>query len=374
MHRVLVLGGYGFFGGRICAALARNPRVQLWIAGRDQNQATALAYQLGIGGERALALDARHPQFAARLRKLAIGTVIHTAGPFQGQDYSVARAAIEARCHYLDLADDRAFVRGISALDAAAKSAGVAIVSGVSSLPALSSAVVDRYREEFARLDVIRIGISSGALVPGLATVQAVFGYCGKPVRSLEGGHWTEQPGWLDREEHEFPKPVGTRLLGRCDVPDLDLLPARYPGVKTVSFHAGFASATGHKLVEWLAERVRDGKLATALPFARACSIVARWLQPMLSDRGGMYVRLEGLHENGAPLTLTWHLLARENHGPNIPCAPAIALAGRIAAGTQLPAGAYPCLGLLTVDDVLEPLKGLGVREYPPPTAGGQRR
>ena len=33
--RVLVLGAYGFFGSRIAAGLARNPRVQLILAGRD---------------------------------------------------------------------------------------------------------------------------------------------------------------------------------------------------------------------------------------------------------------------------------------------------------------------------------------------------
>lgn len=367
MHRVLVLGGYGFFGSRICEALARNPRVQLVIAGRDANKATALAYRLGLGGDRARALDAADPQLALRLRKLEVGTLIHTVGPFQGQDYTVARACITARCNYLDLADGRAFVRGIGTLDVAAKAAGVSVIAGVSSLPALTTAVIDRYREEFEKLEAIRIGISSGAVVPGPATVQAVLGYCGKPIRVLDHGRWTEESGWLDRITHDFPKPVGPRLLGRCDVPDLDLLPQRYPGVKTVSFHAGFASETAHKAVEWLATRVRDGKLRSVAPFAGVLTTIARWIQPVVSDRGGMFVTLEGQLQ-GAPHKLTWHLIARENHGPNIPCAPAIALAARIAANAELPRGAMPCMGLLSVDDVLEPLKGLSIRELPPKT------
>src|SRR3954470_6610275 len=366
MHRVLVLGGYGFFGSRICIALARNPRVQLFIAGRDSNKATALAYQLGLNGDRARVLDATDAQLALRLKKLGVGTLIHTAGPFQGQDYTVARACIAAGCNYLDLADGRAFVGGIGKLDAAAKAAGVSVISGVSSVPAFTSAVVDRYLEHFRPLESIRVGISSGAVVPGPATVRAVFGYCGKPIRVLDQGRWTQEYGWLDRITHNFPKPVGPRLLGRCDVPDLDLLPQRYPGVKPVSFHAGFASETCHKGVEWLAMRVRDGKLRSAAPFARVLTTLARWLQPMVSDRGGMFVTLEGQHQ-GAPLKLTWHLIARENHGPNIPCAPAIALAGKIAAGTKLPAGAFACMGLLSVDDLLEPLKNLSIRELPPP-------
>jgi len=233
---------------------------------------------------------------------------------------------------------------------------------------------VDRYLPDFARLDVIRSGITSGAVVPGIATVKAVFGYCGKPIRVLEKGEWQIVHGWLDTQSHEFPKPVGRRTLGRCDVPDLDLLPLRYPGVKTVSFHAGFASHTAHRVVERLAMWVRDGKLKSALPFAQPMNTIARWIRPLVSDRGAMFVRMEGMHENGAPLTLTWNLVARENDGPIIPCAAAIALANKIAAGQQLPVGATPCLGLLSVDDLMEPLKGFSIRELQPPAVSGVSR
>src|SRR3954462_15231237 len=152
MQRILVLGGYGFFGARICAALVRNPRIQLVIAGRNGDKATALAYQLGLRAENARALDSTSPQFSQTLRKLGITTLIHTAGPFQEQGYAVAHAAIQAGTNYLDLADGREFVGGIGALDAAARQANVAVVSGASLLPALTSAVIDRYLPEFSRL------------------------------------------------------------------------------------------------------------------------------------------------------------------------------------------------------------------------------
>ena len=366
MHRILVLGGYGFFGSRICSSLARNPGVHLLIAGRNADKATALAYQIGLRAENAKALDVTDPKLADKLRKLQVATLIHTVGPFQEQNYAVARAAISAGCNYLDLADGRAFVTGIGALDAAARAAGVSVISGVSSLPALSSAVVDRYRGEFSRLDSIRMGITSGAVVPGIATIRAVLGYCGQPFRALEKGEWTQVRGWLDTRVHEFPKPVDARLLGRCDVPDLDLLPARYAGVKTVSFHAGFASDAGHRLVEWLARLVHDGRLKSALPFARPLAYIAKWTESFFSDRGGMFITMQGLEPDGAPLTLTWNLIAYDNHGPNIPCGPAIALANKIAGGFEPPRGAMPCMGLLSVDEVLEPLKGLSIRELVP--------
>ena len=367
--RVLVLGAYGFFGRRICQPLSRNPRLRLILAGRDPKKATELAYQLGLTADHARRIDASEPRLGTLLRKLGVNLVIHTAGPFQQQDYHVARAAIEAGSHYLDLADGREFVSGITRLDAAARAAQVSVVSGASSLPALSCAVADVYLPAFSRLDSIRIGISSGALVPGLATVRAVFGYCGQPIQVLEDGQWTQVAGWLDRQTHVFPRPVGERILGRCDVPDLTLLPARYPGIRSVSFHAGIATDTGHKSVEWLARQVQAGRLKSALPFAGLFHFLARRLQPMLSDAGGMYVRLQGMDTAGAPLELLWQLLAGENHGPDIPCGPAIALTTRMAGGIVPPAGATPCVGQLTLDEILDALKGLRVREVAPPSS-----
>jgi saccharopine dehydrogenase-like NADP-dependent oxidoreductase len=365
-HRVLVLGAYGFFGSRICEALAKNPRIQLILAGRDLTKATAAAYQLRLSAHHARALDATSPELALQLRKLGINTVIHTAGPFQGQGYEVARAAIKAGCHYLDLADGRAFVAGITRFDAEARAARVSIVSGASSLPALTSAVVDKYRGEFKRLDAIRIGITSGAVLPGIATIRAILGYCGRPFRTLENGAWIDVYGWLDTQEHEFSKSVGVRRISRCNVPDLDLLPQRYPGVKTVSFHAGFASSTAHRFVERLAMLVKARRMQSALPFARPLYTLGRWMQPVFSDRGAMFVKLEGIHDNGARYAHTWNIVARENHGPNIPCAASIALANKIAAGGKVPAGAMPCMGLLDMEELMEPLKGLSIREFPP--------
>ena len=365
-HRVLILGAYGFFGSRIAERLARNPGIELLLAGRDASKATALAYQLGLRADCARAIDATDPKLAALLRKLGVNTVIHTAGPFQGQQYHVARAAIEARSHYLDLADGRAFVTGIKTLDAAAKAAGVCVISGVSSLPALSAAVVDQHIGHFKRLESIAIGISSGAKLPGIATLRAVLGYCGKPFPVWEKGAWVEAHGLMDRRTFGFPKPVGARLFGRCDVPDLTLLPLRYPAVRTVSFHAGFASDTCQKAVEWLASQVRRGRIKSALPYAQPLFRISRWLEPFLPDRGAMFIRMHGPDDDDRARTLTWQLLAYDNHGPHIPCGPSIALTRKIARGEVPEPGARACLGLLTVKEILAPLEGLSLRELAP--------
>jgi saccharopine dehydrogenase-like NADP-dependent oxidoreductase len=365
LHTTLVLGGYGFFGARICEALARNNSIRLLIGGRDAAKARALAVRLGLPPERALAIDATAAGLAGRLAALGVDTLIHTAGPFQGQDYSVARAAIAAGANYVDLADGRDFVAGIGQLDALARKRGVLVTSGASSLPALSSAVVDRYLPRFVRLDAIRHGISSGGRAPGLATMNGVFSYCGKPFMRPVAGQQVPTRGWLDLRRHRFSKPVGPRLLGSCDVPDLSLFQQRYPGVHTVTFHAGFASVPGHLFIWAAAQLVRLRLLPSLAPLVTPLNTVSQWLEPLLSDKGGMFVVLEGIGTDGAPLRLEWQLLAEHNHGPHIPCGAAIALATMLARGDELAHGALPCMGIVTVEEYLAALAGLHVREVP---------
>jgi hypothetical protein len=242
----------------------------------------------------------------------------------------------------------------------------VSVISGASSVPALSSAVVDRYAPCFRQLTAIRIGIASGARAPGLATVRGIFGYLGKPFTRLQGGAWVTTHGWLDLHRHRFPSPLGLRWMGSCDVPDLAVFPNRYPGVSTVTFHAGFASDLGHLAVYALAGLVRAGVLNSAAPLAGPLNRLSRLLEPVVSHRGGMFVTLEGTGRSGAPLSLTWSLLAAQNHGPQIPCGAAIALVRKLADGQSLPVGAMPCVGLLSVEEYLAPLRELEVREVVP--------
>jgi hypothetical protein len=58
--------------------------------------------------------------------------------------------------------------------------------------------------------------------------------------------------------------------------------------------------------------------------------------------------------------------MAAHNDGPHIPCGASIALAQKLASGQSLPHGAMPCMGLVTVDEYLAPLKGLEIWEVAP--------
>lgn len=187
--RVLLIGAGGVFGSRIARELAGDPRFQLTLAGRQPSSLTALLETLGDPTVRTAVLDVAAARLAASIARLQPQLVIHAAGPFQAQDYRVAEACLACGSDYVDLADGCDFVSGIGRLDDWAIAAGRLLVSGASTVPAFSIAVVDALLPRFSALEKIEHAIRPGSRTPrGDATVAAILGYCGRPVRLWRGG------------------------------------------------------------------------------------------------------------------------------------------------------------------------------------------
>lgn len=338
--RVVVLGGYGNFGARICRALADDAGIEVIAAGRTAR------------GNKGVQLDLASPDFPEKLKSLAPGVVIHCAGPFQGQDYRVAEAAIAAGAHYIDLSDGREFVAGFAAHnDALARAAGVVAISGASTVPALSSAAIDSLLGRFSRVDEIQISIAPGQRAPrGNATIASVFSYAGKSFKWLSKGAWIDAWGWQELRRLRFAG-LGTRWAAACDVPDLELLPGRYPGVKTVEFRAALEVGIQHFAL-WLAAALR--RAGAPLPIERwagPLNRLASLLDVFGSERGGMVVSISGVRTDGSSARVEWHLTADANHGPEIPCMAATLLTRKLARGDISTRGAFPCMGLLALSD-----------------------
>jgi hypothetical protein len=346
--RVVVLGGRGNFGARIVRALHSDSGIEALAAGRTSPDTC---------------LDIQSPGFPRDLTELHPGLIIHCAGPFQGQDYRVARAALAAGAHYLDLADGRDFVAGFQQeVAAAALAANRLAVSGASTLPALSTAVLDSLQPRFQQMEEIQIVIAPGQRAPrGAATLAGVFSYAGRPFKILREGEWTDAWGWQELRRVRI-EGVGTRWAAACDVPDLELLPARHPGVKTVEFRAALEFGVQHFAL-WTAAGLRRAGLPLPIErWAAALDKVASWLDGFGSERGGMLVSVTGTDSSGRRKRVEWHLVADHNHGPEIPCMPAILLARKLARNEIAERGAYPCMGFLALEDFGPEFARWGIR------------
>lgn len=357
MKRVLIIGGYGNFGTFISKQLAGETTLRLIIAGRSFEKAKTFADAIGA---EAFALDINQ-NLKTHLQVIKPDIVIHTSGPFQSQSYQVAKACIGCGAHYIDLADGREFVAGITELDPAAKQAHTLVVSGASSVPCLTAALIDDYREQFSLLEHVDYGITTAQKTTrGLATTAAILSYTGKAFKTIIDGKERSCFGWQNIRSRRYGS-LGRRFLGSCNVPDLALFPKRYPELKTLRFYAGLEIPLIHItlwLLSWLVRLRLIKSLEPLAPSLLKLSFLFDWLG---SANSGFHMECSGKDSDGKAKRTVFEIIAREGDGPFIPCIPAILLAKKLANEASFQPGATPCVGMITKTEYLAALKDLNI-------------
>src|SRR5215813_304551 len=360
--RVLILGGYGTFGGRLAQLLADEPRLTLLIAGRARDKAEAFCTRLPAAARlEPLAFD-RDGDVAAALAAARPDLVVDASGPFQayaGDPYRLVRACVALGIDYLDLADGSDFVGGIAQFDADAKVRGVAILSGVSSFPVLTAAVVRRLADGMTRLDSVTGGIAPSPYAGvGLNVIRAIASYAGQPIRLVRGGRAAVGRGLIETRRYTIAPPGDLPLwpvrFSLVDVPDLAALPALWPELKSVWMGAGPVPEILHRALNVVAWAVPLRLLRSLAPFAplmHATVNVLRWGE----HRGGMFVAVTGAGRDGRnvehAVECSWHMIAEGNDGPLIPSMAAEAIIRRRLDGRRAAPGARAAVRDLELSD-----------------------
>ncbi|MBX5172607.1 DUF4166 domain-containing protein [Rhizobium sp. NZLR1b] len=364
---LLIIGGYGTFGGRLARLLGDEPRLRLLIAGRSLEKADDFVADLrapkdgseGLGSSnlgatlQAVRFD-RDGDLAEQLMRLRPDLVIDASGPFQsfGDDpYKVVRACIGLGIDYADIADSTGFVAGFGGLDAAARAKGIFALSGLSSLPALSFAALDVMAPPFARIDRVAAGIAPSAHVKiGLNVVRAIASYAGRPVSLLRDGQPSTGLGLIEAMRVTVAPPGAVPLRSRTfllvDAPDLALLPARLPTLQSSFTGVGTEPQPLQRLLSLAARLVHLKLLPSLLPFSPLLQRASHGFA-IGEHRGGMFMRVSGIDAAGKSLTCGWHLIAEGDDGPFIPIAGVAALVRRLLQGIRPENGARPATGEL---------------------------
>ncbi|MCW3847310.1 DUF4166 domain-containing protein [Sphingomonas sp. LB-2] len=356
MSRILVIGGYGGFGARLSRRLLAGGH-EVLVAGRSMEK--AVAFCAGLEGAEPIQADRAHGIGMAMARHRP-DLVIDAAGPFQASGYTVPEACIAMRIPYLDLADGRDFVTGIAALDKAARAAGVPIIAGASSVPALSGAVVRAMTADMGRIDSVEMAISaSNRASAGASIAAAMLSYIGRSVTLWRGKRWEVAHGWQEMVREPFLMRDGSgfrRLVGIADVPDHAIVPEALPGRPSVTFRAGTELDFQMAVLWLLSWPVRWGWLTSLLPLRRLLLPLYRMTARLGGDRSAMHITVRG-----SGIERRWTILAWNGEGPEIPTLAAEILAGDILAG-RVEAGARNAWFELTPER-FEPLfAGLAVR------------
>lgn len=215
-RRLVVLGAGGSFGGKLRELLAEEGLPALGAARRP-----------GFD----LVCDLEDPaSLRASLRPGDV--VVDCVGPFQARTPALLEAACEVGFDVVDLADSVGYARSACSMDQRARSAGVRLMTGQSSVSALAGRAL-------RASGLARPTALVGLLVPAsrhtaaVGSARSLLESLGRPVEALIEGQVRRLPGW--RTTRALAPPGGVPVVGHLfETADLVHLPAEFPGLRDV--------------------------------------------------------------------------------------------------------------------------------------------
>lgn len=296
--------------------------------------------------------------------------VIDASGPFQcygDKPYRLTELCIDNGADYLDLSDVAEFTAGIGILDPIARKRGRRLLSGTSTVPAITSSVAAELCEGLDEVLLIDSAVLPGNRAPrGRSVIASIVGQLGETSRSWRGGRWRDQICWSDACKIVLASGV-ERTARYIEVPDVLLFPEFF-NARSVVFRAGLELRILDVSMSAIA-MVRRYWPIEATPFrSEILRRIADLFLPFGTDRGGMRVRVVGLSD-GKPIRREWRLVAEGGDGPYIP---AVASRTVIRKLDQIAPGARPCLAEVSRAEIEAAMADLKVStelvEAPAPT------
>ena len=214
--KVLIVGA-GFFGRLLVDDLLRYADCEVIVASRHTLPSADLWDPASL--ERALN---------------DVSVAICAAGPFQLLPVSLADLCMRRGVHYIDLADDRGFVRKVRSL--APDTLETAVCTAWSTVSALSGVMVEIAGQGMETIASIYIHMAPGNRgARNNATIASLMHSVGQQFTIFRDGVWRTVAGWAEPRDFLFPPPIGMRRGFLVDAPDHEFFPALF-GARTVEF------------------------------------------------------------------------------------------------------------------------------------------
>jgi hypothetical protein len=357
--KILIIGGYGTFGGRIVELIEDEPRLTVFVGGRSVGKASDFIASRKNSKARLtpVAFD-RNGDLGGQFSAIGPDIVVDASGPFQAYDsdrYRVVEACLMLGANYLDLADGSDFVAGIAAFDGRARAAGLFVLSGASSFPVLTAAAVRRLSASMTMVKTIRAGIApSPYAVVGENVMRAIASYAGRRIKRKRNGVFCDGYPLTEHTRYTIAPPAYLPLqstwFSLMDVPDLQALPELWPDADDVWMGAGPRPELLHRLLAafaWLVRLRALPSLSSIAPLMHFATNHIRWGE----HRGGMFVEVGGIGGSGAPLKRSWHMIAEGDDGPYIPSMAVEAIVRGALDGRRPPPGARAAVRDLELED-----------------------
>jgi hypothetical protein len=352
---LMILGAAGAVGSELARKLGAEGHA-LRLIDRDGPALEALAKQLGAEAHR-LDLGAAAPQ---KSHLEGIDLVIDAAGPIASRDLTWARAALEAGCDWLDLAETRERAIGIEELNDLAVERGRVALSAAGTFCGLTEPFVREAIDDLTRVNEVLFGVllgNSKRFGPG--SVEAFARSLRNPVRMLIGGEWTQREPFGDIRAFPHPEPFGPVKSGNLDGADLEVYTRK--GYKSASVRISLGVPSGWKR-RALMRLSRKARLKPTEDATRLAKKLRRWSSSKPAE-GCLTMVVRGINAKRMPQE-TRLALVGPPEGLALVTTPIECLVPRLSGATRPEAGARPCTGVLGVGELLARLEGQGVRVH----------
>jgi len=339
-RKVLVIGGRGYFGRLLIDDLLRNTNSELVVASHRQaflsNRFETVVADLWDPNslERALA---------------DVEIAICAAGPYQNLPTTLAELCLNRGIHYIDLADDRAFVQRVRSLAADHENAAGAVCTGWSTVSALSGLLAGIASDGMTAIDSIYIQMAPGNRgARHTATIASLMNSVGQPFVICRDGKSQRVVGWSEPREFAFPSPVGRRQGYLVDVPDHEIFPKLF-AARTVEFRAGSELQILNRCLSLLQRTGRNWVSSSGI-LQHAVGLLS-WIG---HDWGAIGVEVAGAVGRRA-------CVVADSCGQRIAVMPASVMAGALLSGVHQ-SGLIPYTGWLTEEQLRRECEKRGLR------------
>ncbi len=250
--KVLVVGGTGGMGQGVARDLIKQERIETVTLGDINIDRDRVQEKLKASPKVSLIkIDVNdHAGMVAAIK--AADVVVNCAGPFYKTAVAVARAAVEAKVNYIDICDDYEAAQILFASDigAAAKQAGITVLTGMGSDPGTNNVLVKWYADRLDRVDEIYLyWVVSIAELAGAAWDHSLHMVLGRIPQYIDG-KMVEVDGGGGEEIEHFLEPLGECLISYVGHPQPITIPKYIQGVKTVVIKGALIPVWVDKLIK----------------------------------------------------------------------------------------------------------------------------
>jgi saccharopine dehydrogenase (NAD+, L-lysine-forming) len=357
-HQALILGGYGAAGLASSRLLLRETPLRLVLAGRDGGRAAEVAAELDAefagGRVRGLRVDATD---ATSLDEALQGCdLVIVCVPLEGIAAGVAKAAIEARVDWIDIALGVQKQQVLRDFAGEIERSGRCFITEAGAVPGLPSALVLLAADHFDQLHSASVSTVMKESGIALGSALDMIRQVATPAFTYEEGAW-RRASMMATRRVDFGEPFGQQSCFPMDLVEMRELPERL-GLKSL----GSYGAGGSPIVDLIVVAFALGKLGRfRSAVQRGAKLMVRANRRFTKPPFGVVLKLEAKGAiDGAPSRLD--VLLGHDDGYEITAIPLVATVLQLLDGSVRSPGLHYMGSTVDPHRLLDDMRRLGLR------------